>query len=70
VEDRQDAVPGGLDQPPTLLLDQPLGRLVVEVQQLSPPLITKGPGSLGRPHDVGEQHRDQQPPGRAGGLDL
>src|SRR5215218_9657173 len=30
-KDRQDAVAGALDQPPALLLDQPPGRLVMEV---------------------------------------
>ena len=67
VEDRQDAVAGALDPPAALAADQPPGRLVVGVQQLPPPLVAGRLGPLGRPDDVGEQDRGQQPAGLGGG---
>jgi hypothetical protein len=42
----------------------------MEIQQLPPPLVTDLLGPLGRPHNVGEQHRGQQPLGPTGGLEL
>src|SRR5215218_3613679 len=70
VEDGQDAVAGALDQPPPLLGDQPPGQLVVDVQQLPPAAVAELAGPLGRGHDVGEQHRGQQPPGVGGRREL
>jgi hypothetical protein len=39
------------------------------VEQLPPSLVPEHPGMLGRSHNVGEQHRGQQPLG-ASGLEL
>jgi hypothetical protein len=63
VEGGQDPIARRLDQAATCLLDQPAGQLIMHIQQLAPAAITQLAGLLGRAHDVGEQHRRQDPGG-------
>ena len=62
---------------PVLLISLPPCRstsrwaaLVMVVEQLLPPPVAGRRGSFGRPDDVGEQHRGQQPLGPPGNLEL
>jgi hypothetical protein len=69
VEGRQDPVAGGLDELTTELLDQPAGKVVVDLQQLAPAPVPEAGGPLGGAGDIGEQHGRQHPPGPGGSVD-
>ena len=69
VEGGQDPVAGGLDQPSMKRLDPAGSRLVVDLEQLPPPLVAQVPGALGgadngrrRPHSA-SRASGRRPPG-------
>src|ERR1700736_4745085 len=61
VERGHDTIPHGLHHPTPKAFDLGAHALVVAVEQVPPPLVTKLCGTVGRTHDVGEQHRGENP---------
>jgi hypothetical protein len=61
IERRQNAVAGILDQNPAMLLDHLLGELIVAIQHPAPALVAHGGGAERGIHNVGKQHRGQNP---------
>ena len=61
VKDSEGAIPGRLDLTASKPLQMTPGKVIVSIEHFSPLSIPKLGGSLGRTHDVGEQHRGKYP---------
>src|ERR1700675_4821140 len=57
VESGQNAVTGGLDQSPTMLLDHLQRQLIVTIEQFAPGAVAHRGGAARRIDDIREQHR-------------
>ena len=57
VESGQNAVTGGLDQIPTMLLDHLQRQLIVTIEQFAPGAVAHRGGAARRVDDIREQHR-------------
>jgi len=59
IEDREEAVARTIDLPPAERLEVPAGHADIPVQELPPAAVTNRRRTLGRAHDVREEHRDE-----------